>query len=468
MTASALEHDYEPAGSALGLLYCHQPEVLLSGAAGTGKSRACLEKVHAMCMRYPGMRALVVRKTATSLTSTALVTYRQIVAAEALASGEVAFYGGSGQEAASFRYMNGSTITVGGMDKSSRIMSSEYDVAYVQEATELTEDDWESISTRLRNGKTPYQQLMADCNPGPPHHWLKRRADAGRCTMLLSRHEDNPRYYRDGQWSPEGRVYLERLDALTGVRRERLRYGRWAAAEGLVYDTFDPHVHLSTRFNRDSRPPLDWPRYLAVDFGFTNPSVFQWWTADPDGRLYMYREIYMTKRLVEDHARQIAKLQHQKAGLEPDFTSVICDHDAEDRATLERHLGVSTIAAHKDVLPGIEAVKARMKPAGDGKPRIFICRDALVERDPALDEARKPMCTEQELSEYVWDSRPQPGSQNTREAPVKQNDHGADAMRYLVAHCDLQGRPRVRWFLWAEPCRQRQKPRSAPPRWGTR
>ena len=142
MTVQALEHTYQPVGSALELFRSHAPEVLLSGAGGTGKSRACLEKIHAMCLRYSGMRALLLRKTAVSLTSTALVTFREIVACEALASGEMKFYGGSSQEAATYKYANGSTITLGGLDKATRIMSSEYDVAYVQEATELTEDDW--------------------------------------------------------------------------------------------------------------------------------------------------------------------------------------------------------------------------------------------------------------------------------------------------------------------------------------
>ena len=234
-----------------------------------------MEKIHAMMLKTPGSRGLLVRKTAISLTSTALVTWREHVAKEALESGELRFYGGSAQEAASYQYGNGSVVVIGGMDKASRIMSSEYDAIYVQEATELTEDDWEALTTRLRNGRISFQQLMADCNPDAPHHWLKRRCDRGACRMIYCRHEDNPRLYdaESGTWSAEGTVYVERLDALTGVRRERLRFGRWAAAEGLVYESFDPLVHLSTRFNRNSLPPKDWPRYLAVDFGYRNPFV---------------------------------------------------------------------------------------------------------------------------------------------------------------------------------------------------
>lgn len=442
------EHRYKPVGSAAELFASREPEVVLSGAAGTGKSRACLEKLHAMCMLNEQMRALVVRKTATSLTSTALVTFEEFVAKEALASGEVTWYGGSAREAASYRYANGSSITVGGMDKATRIMSSEYDAVYVQEATELTDDDWEALTTRLRNGRVSFQQLMADCNPNAPHHWLKQRCDRGATRLVYCRHEDNPRLYDAGAhgWTPAGERYISVLDNLTGVRRERLRFGRWAAAEGLVYDGFDPAVHLSDRFDHTSLPPKEWPRYMAVDFGFTNPFVAQFWAQDPDGRLYMYREIYKTRMLVEDHAAVIKKLMKTQHGQEPEPVAIVCDHDAEDRATLERHLGQSTVAAHKAVSEGIQAVAERLKVQPDGKPRIFICRDALTERDQALADAKKPCCTAEEISEYVWDQRPVPGTAAPREAPVKQNDHGMDAMRYLVAQIDLVGRARVRFF----------------------
>ena len=443
MSAPAtVEHRYRPVGSALKLLQAKAPEVLLSGAAGTGKSRACLEKVHAMALANPGMRALVIRKTAASLGSTALVTYREVVAKEDLDAGQVKFFGGSKERASSYRYGNGAEIVVGGIDKASRIMSSEYDVIYVQEATELTEDDWESLTTRLRNGVVSFQQIIADCNPGPPHHWLKRRADNGRLHMIYCQHEDNPRLYDGGQWTTEGLTYIARLDALTGVRYQRLRKGIWAAAEGLVYDGFDPAVHL---YKQLAFPPPAWTRYLAVDFGYTNPFTCQWWAQDPDGRLFMYKEIYMTRRLVEDHAETIKRHMMTKQGREPVPRAIICDHDAEDRATLERKLGLGTVPAVKNVSEGIQAVQARLKVQPDGRPRLYICRGALVERDPELDRARKPMCAEDEVSEYIWNPASAPGTSGTmREAPLKQNDHGMDALRYLVAHVDLTGTTRYR------------------------
>jgi phage terminase large subunit len=431
------KHVYHPRGTCIELFNSREPQVLFAGPAGTGKSRACLEKVHAMCLANPGMRALMVRKTAVSLSSTALVTYEEHVATEHIANGDVRWFGGSAKEAASYRYGNGSTITVGGMDKPMKVMSSEYDICYVQEATELTENDWESITTRLRNGKVSFQQLIADANPDMPTHWLKVRCDEGRTKYIASRHEDNPVLYTEaGELTARGRAYMAGLDALTGVRYQRLRRGLWVAAEGLIYDEYDPAVHLRRAM---AQPPKDWPVYLSIDFGYTNPFVCQFWTEDPDGRLILYREIYKTQTIVEDHAKAIqAELKRQR---NPRVSLVICDHDAEDRATLERHLGMSTTPATKTVSDGLQAVKARLRVQGDGKPRLLICRDALVERDEALAFAKKPLCTEQEVVGYIWDEQP---NKPPKEVPVKKDDHGMDALRYMIAKKDLVGRARIR------------------------
>ena len=460
MTTAPVVHRYEPRGAAQQLFECRDPEVLLSGPAGTGKSRGCLEKLHLMSLANDGMRGLIVRKTLASLGSTALVTWREHVAKEALDAGLVRFYGGSAQESPQYKYTNGSVIAVGGMDKATRIMSSEYDVVYAQEATELTTTDWENITTRLRNGKVSFQQLIADCNPDVPTHWLKQRCDRGSTRMLHCRHEDNPRLVAtDDTLTPEGAAYLSKLDALTGVRHDRLRLGRWVAAEGLIYEGWDPAVHLVDAF----KIPDSWTRWWTVDFGYTNPQVIQCWAEDPDGRLYLYREIYRTRRTVDQHARDILATctradpdyrhpagedqyaYHGRIWKEPRPRGIICDHDAEGRAVLERELGMSTTAATKAVTPGIQALQKRLRLAGDGRPRFFIMRGAVVERDPELVDAKKPTCTEEEVVGYVWAVKPG-NADGLKEEPVKENDHGMDAMRYMIAERDLGASPRVRWM----------------------
>lgn len=430
--SATLAHRYQPRGAAVAVLTDKRSEILVSGPAGTGKSRACLEKLLIVALKYPGMRGLIVRKTLASLSSTALVTWREKVASEALRAGEVWFYGGSSEEPAQYRFKNGSSLVVGGMDKATKIMSSEYDIVYVQEATELITDDWEAITTRLRNGVLPYQQLIADCNPDRPNHWLHERTKVGTTALLHSRHEDNPLLFDEGgALTKVGAAYIAKLDALTGVRYLRLRKGIWAAAEGLVYEDYDPAVHLIDRFDI----PSDWDRYWVIDFGFANPFVLQWWAEDPDGRLYMYREIYMSQRLVEDHAKDVLNLVRDEKGVwrEPKPVAIICDHDAEDRATFTRHTDLPTTPARKTKTKGIQATQARFKIQKDGKPRIFFMRDSLVRRDQAMVDAGRPTHTVDELTGYVW---PTDKTGDKAEEPVKENDHGMDDVRYLVSHRD--------------------------------
>lgn len=407
------QRPYQPFGAALQLFYCKADEVLLDGPAGTGKSRACLEKINLVASKYPGCRILLVRKTRASMSQSTLVTWETKV----LPEGSPIAEGAGRAHRQSYVYPNGSEVVVAGMDNPVKIMSTEYDLIYVAEATEITEEDWESLTTRLRNKVVPYQQLIADCNPAGPTHWLNQRCLTKKTTRLLSRHEDNPTV---------DDAYLTKLRNLTGVRRKRLYEGVWAAQEGLVYP-FDAAVHVVPRFDI----PADWRRIRVIDFGFTNPFVCQWWAIDPDGRMYRYREIYRTNRIVQHHVRDI--IDHSGG---EEFEATIADHDAEDRATAAYH-GLETIPAHKSLTPGIQAVQARMALAGDGRPRLFLLEDSLVERDETLTDAKKPACTDEEFDSYHW-----PKGQNgktLKEAPVKLDDHGMDTTRYAAAYVDELG-----------------------------
>jgi hypothetical protein len=431
----------EVRGAARELFSRTDTELTISGPAGTGKSLPCLLRVHLACLMYPGIRCLVARKTAVSLGSTTLVTFEKKVAAEAVAAGLTRWYGGSTREAASYRYPNGSAIVVGGLDKPIKVMSAEYDLVFVDEATELTVADWEALGTRLgRNRVLPWQQQIGALNPDRPTHWIKQRADTSGMPMLHSRHVDNPALYdREGSPTPAGTAYLGILDALTGVRRRRLKDGLWCAAEGVVYEEWQDAVHIVDAFV----PPVEWTRWWSVDFGYVHPFVLQWWAEDPDGRLYLYREIFRTRTLVEDHARAALAAVTDARGqwTEPRPRAVICDHDAEDRATLERHLGMSTTAAHKAVGTGIQAVQGRLRVTGDGKPRLYVMRDCVLSRDPALVDASRPASTVEEIPGYVWDTT---GGRKPKEIPVKEMDDGMDCLRYMVSERDLGGRPRVR------------------------
>lgn len=196
--------------------------------------------------------------------------------------------------------------------------------------------------------------------------------------------------------------------------------------------------------------------------------MFQQWAEHPDGALYMYREFFATGLTVDQHAAEIlehvtepadpahverimqamrdptdtrhrAPAAHELRGAwtEPPPRAILADHDAEDRATFERHFGRSTTPANKKVLAGIQAVQKRIK-----ERRVFLFKDAVVRRDPELVKAGRPSCTAEEFASYVWADTPD----KPKEQPVKDMDDGVDCVRYMVAKKDLGGRPNVRWM----------------------
>lgn len=404
---------YAPQGKAVDVLYSKDAEVIIDGPANTGKSRAILEKLNLICLKYPKARVLVIRKTRASLTQSAVVTFETFVAQIP----QSLFWRASDQE---YRYNNGSKLVLGGLDKSTRVLSTEYDIIYIQEATELNEEEYETLVTRARNGIVPYNQVICDCNPGPPWHWLKRRWEAGKAKRIKTTHQDNPRLYNaDGEITEFGATYLAKLQALSGVRYKRLYLGDWAAADGLIYE-IDHEVHFIYHFS----PPKEWRRFLSIDFGYTNPFVCQWWALDEDLRMYRYRELYMTRRTVSEHAKQIVQLSEGE-----EFETAVCDHDAGDRATLEEY-NIHTTPAQKDVRVGIQAVEDRLKVQDDGRARIFFMHDSLVEIDREREDEGKSISTEQEFDNYVW------SNSKLKEAPIKAGDHGMDAMRYAVLYAD--------------------------------
>ena len=143
--------------------------------------------------------------------------------------------------------------------------------------------------------------------------------------------------------------------------------------------------------------------------------------------MYQVRQIYKTGVLVEDHAPEIKKMIEGAGVPLPRVEAWVCDHDAEDRATLEKHLNIKTRAAYKGVSSGIEAVNGRFK-----RNKLFLNTRALVEADSSLEKVYKPLCTSEEITGYSWALKKQ-------DTPVKENDHGCDEMRYAVAYIDKVG-----------------------------
>lgn len=397
-------------------------EIILSGPYQTGKTFGALSKLHALLCLFPKSYALMVRATRKSILTSAVMTYEKKVLPFAIGHPHCAIQKYGGEHVEFYDYPNGSRLAVGGLDDADKYLSAEYDFIYVNQAEEITLDSWEKLIGRAtgRAGNAPYPQVFGDCNPGPPNHWIKNRDSL---QLLETRHEDNPSLHDGQNWTALGCKSLAILDKLTGLRYKRGRLGQWVGAEGVVYE-FVSAIHVIPRFEI----PNSWQRIRACDFGYTNPFCCLWIALDGDGRMYIYRQLYMTQRTVRVHAAQI-----KKHSIGERYTVTVADHDAEDRATLHEN-GIQTIAAQKAITVGIEKVQERLKVQGDGRPRLFVLEDSLLEVDADLKERYHPICIEDEFTVYAYpdgkDGKP------VKEEPVKMYDHALDTLRYAVMYFD--------------------------------
>ena len=398
-----------------------EQEVICSGPAETGKTVACILKAHAICGTVAGAQGAIVRKAYNSLVGSVVKTYLRIVQPEKRG---MQIFGGEKPER--FIYPNGSTIWMGGMDNPSRVLSSERDFIYVNQAEELKLDDWETLVTRCtgRGAVIQHAQLYGDANPAGSMHWIRKRAGEiaadgkPKLRLIPTVHADNPSLYtREGILTEQGVRSLAALDNLTGVRRKRLLEGIWATAEGAVYDMFDPALHVLIR---DPNEMKRW--FLAIDEGYTNPAVILLIGEDGDKRMHCFREFYKRGVLQADFVAQ-AKLWFYNPfgyalampGTHPVKLIPKCERAAVDESAAGliadlNNAGVFSTGAKGRVLDGINLVQNRLKKQGDGRARYTV----------------DPSCVNHinEFESYIWKAE--------KDVPEKENDHTLDSVRYLL------------------------------------
>lgn len=384
---------------------------LFHGGARSGKTDIALLWLVKEAATHPGCRILLARRNLDHARNTIWkLSLRRLV-------GDAAGFSYREQDM-EIAHDNGSIMRVAGLDDQERvdkILGDEYSHIFINEATQITYDTLQTVLTRLSLNVEgiPARKLILDCNPKSQRHWLYKLGvmrvhpetgepipDAAKWADLHWTPFDNPHLPPD---------YLDTLKALSGAKRRRMLEGVWCDNEGAVYDEFDEDVHVVEPFE----VPKDWRRVRGIDFGYSNPFVCLWGALDGDGRLHIYRERYQARTLTRDHATAIKEAESAA------WLWTVADHDAEERAQLES-CGIHTKAARKDVLPGIEAVKNRLRVQPDGKPRLTVsksCQNLIGE-----------------FYDYVWE--PPKEGRNAREEPRKDKDHALDALRYICMEID--------------------------------
>lgn len=459
--------DYKPVGSAWDLFYKFTPEkmdvseideILFDGPSGTGKTLACLVWIHAKMMEYPGTNVLIARKVRESMASTCLRTFEEQVLS--IDSPEIM----DGRDRAgrtAYLYPNGSRATIGGILDVERMKSSEYDIIYINEVTEVSLRDYAIALTRLRPSTKanacPYKLLLSDCNPSYPTHYINTRFDQSiepstHRMRMLSRHEDNPRWFnkRKNAWTKDGLVYIRKLDSLPDkTERARMRHGLWVGEAGRVYDEFDSNYHIIDA--KDVPPIIYYVGAYDPSPSSRNASVLQIWGVSEEGRGYLVEEAHMVGKGIDWWAEQAVKFWHKYRPRQ-----IVCDPSNPGMIELfNNRIGARNgnpmsriaIKANNEHEAGIAQVKsclsreAHLKscqpscaiPGRHGKSRIYIVRNSLSEYDAGKDldaVSNRPRCTAEEFLALTW-KKTKDGQEAKDEWEDSIPHDGLDCLRYF-------------------------------------
>lgn len=271
--------------------------VAYGGARGGGKSWALRRKMILMCLRYPGLSVLLVRKSYAELRE----NHIRPMCSEL--SG-VARYTDSRK---TFEFKNGSHIKMGYCDSESdvdRYQGQEFDIIALDEATQLTEYQFQTFKGCLRGANDFPKRMYITCNPGGVGHgWVKR--------LFIDRD------YRDGENANDYAFipasvydnkallkkdpdYVERLKSLPAGLRDAWLYGKWDAFAGQYFPEFDMSLHTVEPFY----PPKEYARYCAIDYGLDMlAAVFV--ALSKDGDAIVYDEVYEKDLIVSEAAKRI-------------------------------------------------------------------------------------------------------------------------------------------------------------------
>lgn len=269
---------------------------MYGGARGGGKSWAARRKAVLLCIRYAGLRVLIVRRTMPELRENHILPLQA----------ELDGYAVYRQEDRAFLFPNGSRLKLGYCDTDSdtlQYQGNEYDAIFFEEATNLREEWIRFISSTLRTTRDDgYRtRIYYTCNPGGASHAYFKRLFIDRNFTDGEHAEDYlyiPATVRDNkilaERSPE---YIRQLEALPeNLRRAHLE-GDWNVFEG----AFFTELRLSQKplaealFTHVVEPfeiPFSWNVYRAFDWGYSKPSACLWFAVDHDGRAYLADEFY--------------------------------------------------------------------------------------------------------------------------------------------------------------------------------
>lgn len=299
-----------------------------------------------------------------------------------------------------YRTVDGRTFFLRSADKPESIEGITAKAIWADEASIMKPNIW-----LMMQGRVSRTQGRILCTFTPISlNWIHReiekdkerrlRGEEGDIDFIQFRSIDSP-YFPKQEYERAKRMLTE--------TQFKLRYeGVFGKAEGLVYPDFGPQ-HIVDDFDI----PAEWQRVGGIDWGYNNPFVALKGALSPDDVLYIYAERYKEREILESHIDFLGS-----------EIAYFADPSGAQEIAQLRRLGVNVREANNAVMLGIQKVTERLRPLTDDSKSI------------RLKVFRSCIHTIDEFALYRY---PEPvGGKIVKDAPLKQDDHCCDALRYLI------------------------------------
>lgn len=370
--------------------------IAYGGARGGGKSWAVRQKAKMLCLRYNGIKCLIVRKTYPELINNHVSPLR----------GELHGIATYNKTEKMFTFVNGSTIKFGYCANEGDLdqyQGAEYDVIFIDEATQLQEDWLKKIVACMRGVNDFPKRTYYTCNPGGPSHGYIKRLFVDRNFEKGEKPED----YRfiqakatDNHALMEAQPeYLEQLDILPDKIRAAWRDGSWNIFFGQFFEDFvdDPEHYADKRFTHVIEPfdiPGGWTICRSFDWGFSKPFSCGWWAVDYDGTVYRILEWYGCTKNPDEGIKwppekvfeEIARIEREHPYLKGKHITGVADpalwkaETGESFAEKAAKAGVYFNKGDNSRITGWMQCHYRLMFDEDGYPKMYVfnnCRDFI-------------------------------------------------------------------------------------------
>lgn len=369
--------------------------VAFGGARGGGKSWAIRLKSSILALAHKGIRICIVRRTYAELTENHINPFLKLLPLDVYKYNKsekvLTFVNGS---VICFRYCSG--------DEDLRFFQGvEYDIIFIDEATQILENHFKEISASVR-GVNPFpKRVYLTCNPGGVGHaWVKRLfidrdfregEDPDEYSFIQSLVTDNQKLLEQ---NPE---YVKILKALSPRKREAWLHGKWDLIEGQYFTEFDRSLHVIEPF----AIPREWRRYRAIDYGLDMLSCL-WVAVSPERVAYVYRELHEENLIISEAAKKINALTDTERGeviyqtLAPPDLWNRSQETGKSKYQLFYEGGLSLTKSSNDREAGWLSIKELLTLREDGTVRLKIFRNCvnLIKNLPLLqiDQKRPNDC----------------------------------------------------------------------------